>query len=693
VVERRPGLDETDTLHAVEVRLWASKGANVSLHVSSSESPDVGAKSRDARSGNWDMTSPLLPSDEPQTYTIRTSRPIDASSIRHVLLRPTDEAGAEFAVESVRLIFRREYLASIPSGASWQGLSEIYRETVVTRAPETAHFELTLPANPWLDLAVGTLEDIPVRFRVAINDTIVEEHEVTSALEWEVTPVDLSEYGDQSVTLSLSLESDTPGTLGLWGAPAVRSRGAVPPHADGVDPPQGVLYVLCDSLRRDHLEVYGYERPTAPTVAQLAASGTLFLDSQAQADWTKASVPSNLTSRYQSAHGVVDVADRVPSAAVTIAEVYRQAGYATWASAGNAFAGRLSNLHQGVEVMHEPGSVVLPPGLGTSKNARTYVDRLLPWLELHQDTPFFVYLHFLDPHPPFETYAPYDSHWADPSWREEQYAEMDRVRTHMRPGAGVRRRLALPTANELDRAGIDKERFVQREKDWYDGSIRAMDAELAKVFAKLDELGLNERVVVAFISDHGEEFLDHGMHFNGNNLYGENTNVPLVLWGPGRIPEGKTVSDTVQSIDLTPTLIELSGLEVPETMMGQSLVPLLSDGVMRRRRPVVSERIHTTWLNDYTPNGTAIVWEGWKLIHNYERPPYRPEYELFHHDEDPWSLHDVAAEHPEKVEELAELLESWRRWVDSEQLPTDAELTQGVSGEELERLRSLGYVQ
>ena len=94
-----------------------------------------------------------------------------------------------------------------------------------------------------------------------------------------------------------------------------------------------------------------------------------------------------------------------------------------------------------------------------------------------------------------------------------------------------------------------------------------------------------------------------------------------------------------------------------------------------------------------TANGVAIVWEGWKLIHNSERPPDYPEYELFNHREDPLSLVNVANEHPEKVEELAGHLESWRRWVDAQHLPTDAELTQGVSSEELERLRSLGYVQ
>jgi hypothetical protein len=87
------------------------------------------------------------------------------------------------------------------------------------------------------------------------------------------------------------------------------------------------------------------------------------------------------------------------------------------------------------------------------------------------------------------------------------------------------------------------------------------------------------------------------------------------------------------------------------------------------------------------------VWDGWKLIHNGERPPDRPEYELFDHRTDPLNFVDVAETHPEKVEELSRLLESWRLWVANQRLPTDGELTDGMSGEELERLRSLGYVQ
>ena len=702
-VERTSRIDDPDTLHAVEVRLRASKGSNLSMELVAAESIDFETATRSASLGIWSFKSPILPSEELQTYTMTASGLGASSRFRHVLLRPTDETGAEFEIESVRLIFRKEFLASIPSGVSWQGLSGIYRETIVTRSTETVRFSMTLPERPWLDLTVGTVEHTPVIFRVGIaragedDETILEEQRVTEAHRWQPTPVELGEFAGDEVTLSLSLDNDEPVALGFWGAPAVRNRGAVPAHVGGANPPQGVILILCDSLRRDHLDAYGYERPTAPNLKRMAEEGALFLDNQSQSDFTKVSVPSNLTSLYQSTHGILDIPDRLPSSAVTIAEVYREAGYATWSSAANPFTGKLSNLHQGVEVLHEMGSVELPEGQSDSKNAQAFTDRLLPWLELHRETPFFVFLHVLDPHPPFETYAPYAEQWADPAWRDEHYAEMDKVRPFI--SAGIRRRLAMAKGEELKKAGIDTDRYVAREIDWYDGSILAVDAEIGRVFDKLRELELEERTVVGFISDHGEEFLDHDMHFNANNLYGEMTNVPLILWGPGRVPSGKVIEETVQSIDLAPTLITLSGLPIPDTMQGQSLVPLMSAEDPNRpegwrRRPAVSERTRSPALRDPdTANGTAIVWEGWKLIHNKERPEGYPEFELFDHRNDPLNFVNVAAEHPDKVEELKGHLEAWRRWVDTRRLPTDAELTEAVSSEELERLRSLGYVQ
>ena len=90
-----------------------------------------------------------------QTYTITPPAPISGARIRHLLIRPTDAAGADFAIESVRLVFRREHLAGVPSGVSWQGLRDIFRETLVTRSPETVRFELTLPSRPVLRPGAG----------------------------------------------------------------------------------------------------------------------------------------------------------------------------------------------------------------------------------------------------------------------------------------------------------------------------------------------------------------------------------------------------------------------------------------------------------------------------------------------------------------------------------------------------------
>ena len=94
-------------------------------------------------------------------------------------------------------------------------------------------------------------------------------------------------------------------------------------------------------------------------------------------------------------------------------------------------------------------------------------------------------------------------------------------------------------------AGIDPEAYVAYEKDWYDGSIRGMDAEIGRLRQRLGELGLDRRTLVAFVSDHGEEFLEHGRMFHQQSVYGELANVPLFLWWPGTVRAGVRVPETV----------------------------------------------------------------------------------------------------------------------------------------------------
>jgi arylsulfatase A-like enzyme len=691
-LERTRGLDNGDQLYAFEIRMRVSRGSNLLVVTRPTDKVDLDVELRQSQRLPWVATTPVVPGDKLQTYTITPPAPLSGGRIRHLLIRPTDVAGAEFAIESVRLVFRREHLAQIPSGVSWQGLRDIFRETLVTRSPETVRFPVTLPSRPLLDLAVGTPEDGALSFRVGVRkdgqETTVLSRTVTTPHRWERAVLDLAAYAGSPVEISFSASADRKGRLAFWGAPVVRQKA--PEDASGT--PRGVILIQGDTLRADHLELFGYDRKTAPTLSRLAAEGVLFRNAVTQTTWTKAATPSILTSLYPTTHGVHQIPDRLPSSAVTVAEAYRDAGYATLSLSSVAFTGAFTNLHQGFEELHESESTAGRAGPKGSKTAREFVDRLLPWIEDHKDVPFFVYLHFFDPHPPYEPYPPYDTMWADPKGREEFLREQEALKKAVSDAFLAQRGMATP--EELRKAGVDPEAYLRYCKDWYDGSIRGMDAELGRLLERLSGLGLAERTVIAFYADHGEEFHEHGRMWHGQSLYGELLHVPLILWGPGHVPAKQEVKEPVELIDVVPTLLDLSGLPAPKAAQGQSLRPLFSPGGGWKARPAIAER-QPLGGADF-PNAAetyAIVDGGYKLIHNVVRPPGTPEFELFDFDKDPLDQKDLAAEKPEVVERLQKILEAWHRAAKVARLPPDSEITKGMSAEQLEQLRSLGYVK
>ena len=152
---QREAAPDPDQLHSVEIRVRVDKGANLSVNGAPAEQPlqqVIGASD----GLTWPMMTPLVPGEEFQTITLRPQRVMTMSSAGTILLRPSDSAGAEFAIESIRLVSTREYLSKVPSGVGWHGLSQIFRETIVSRSPEVIQMDIDVPARPWLDLHVGT---------------------------------------------------------------------------------------------------------------------------------------------------------------------------------------------------------------------------------------------------------------------------------------------------------------------------------------------------------------------------------------------------------------------------------------------------------------------------------------------------------------------------------------------------------
>ena len=721
---RPEDLDESDMLHAIEIRMKVSEGTRMGISFNGSEEIDTSQVIEGLENTiDWPLGVPLVPGDEFQTYFLSTEArfgpdgewlgtvSVPISRLRNILVQPSEAEGAEFEIASIRIIPQKEHLLTRETGPGWHGLSEVYRETIVSRSPERVSMEVKIPSNPWLELAVGTIEDGPVTFKVAVgaapNETNLLRRTVTTPRRWESVRLDMSAYAGLRVTLSLELEADDPGRLGYWGTPVVRRSGSVARTVEraparreladrGSKVPQGVIIFLADALRRDHLDPYGYERPTAPVLASLVEDGALFTDNISQATWTKVSVPSILSSLYPSTNGIVGFNDRLSSQATTLAEAFREAGYATFHMASVIFSGRLSNLHQGVEVLHEQSSVSDLDHSG-SKTARTYVDRILEWLEDHDDVPFFAFIHVFDPHTPFEPYRPYGTMWADASAKDAHQARLDSLEEfHEEPKP-------LPDQDELEDAGIDPDVFVAHEADWYDGSIRGMDVEIGRLLEGLETHGLGDKTLLAFISDHGEELLDHGKHFHGNNTYGEMLNVPLILWWPGVIPAGTVVDSTVQSIDLMPTLLELAGVAIPELVQGQSLVPWFARPEEPAtlgwvQRPAFSERIRfpsNEEREDWDIDQFSVVHEGWKLIKNFDPPEGRGEYELYNHVTDPLDHENLVDAHPDIVEMLKAKIDEWQEWMTAAKLPPDTlgADAMGLSPEDMARLRSLGYIQ
>jgi len=169
--------------------------------------------------------------------------------------------------------------------------------------------------------------------------------------------------------------------------------------------------------------------------------------------------------------------DWLPTATTTMAEVFRDAGYATISFSSVWFIGRYFNMHQGFDESHEFDSLDRTQP-NWKKSAREYIDRLDPWLYAHREVPFFVFLHVFDPHAPYESYPPYDTLWVDPSRKAEHESSYEKAKEYIEDPERIRSKILF--RRELEVAGIDPDNYISVPKDWYDGSIRGVDTEIVQ---------------------------------------------------------------------------------------------------------------------------------------------------------------------------------------------------------------------
>ncbi len=526
-------------------------------------------------------------------------------------------AGDRLVEASAAGVGRAEILEAAKRGLR---LNDVLRRGFPAGPPGRLRFALDIPKGARLQIACAIdprFHDRPgVEFTAKVKKDGREDVVWTQLLDpisrsrhrlWVAADVDLARYAGRGRELVLEThgyEQTGDAERAWWGAPAVTADRKAP---------LAIIY-LVDTLRADHTGVYGYPRRTTPELDAFARDAVVFDAAVAHASWTKPSVASILTSRLPGQHRAVQLRDPLDPSNVTIAQRFHDRGWATGAAIANSVIyGAESTFDRGFDVfagLHgeddRPSKLV---------GADVVVDSALAFLRSRRGLPTFLYVHTMDPHVPYEPPPPFDRMF-------------EPLPAPGHPARDPRTDYKEP---------LDRDRMIGQ----YDGDIAFGDREFGRFVRELKAAGLYRDALLVFLSDHGEEFLDHGRWLHGRSLFDELIRVPLVVKLPGNRGAGTRVAGQVQGIDVVPTVLEAMGVPLTPDLGGRPLQRMLSGEA--KPRAAIAEISHRGFV------AHGVRTDGDKYIRRFS-----PDDDELYFDlrTDPKETASLAAEKPDRVRAL-----------------------------------------
>ncbi|HEY7696880.1 MAG TPA: sulfatase [Vicinamibacteria bacterium] len=423
-----------------------------------------------------------------------------------------------------------------------------------------------------------------------------------------------------------------------------------------VERPRLVVLVSVDTLRADHLGLYGYERPTSPVLDALARESTVFEQAMSASPWTLPSHATLLTGLYPSRHGLTSHERYLSSSLTTLAQYFSQAGYRTAAVVNSHNLSPEFGLDRGFQQYR-----YVEERTERREPSTEITDQGVEWIRGAGKDPLFLFLHYYDVHSDYASLPEY---------------EREFLRPYDGIADGTTAQLALYREGKVSLSPADAPRLIDR----YDAGIRQMDQELGRLLSFLREGGPGEKALLLVTSDHGEEFFEHGGVLHGQTQYQEVLRVPLLIRGPG-VPAGRRVPTPVSLIDVVPTLLTLAGIGTPEGLDGLDLAPLWSEGGGRlEERYLFSEADHNNVEHDIT---RSVRYRGFKLHYNR----LSRERRLYDLARDPEERKDISSGEGKAMAALSQRLDRFMA-MEKVEAPVRA-----LSEEEIEKLRSLGYLR
>ncbi len=613
-------------------------------------------------------------------------------------------AGSPSSLEilSVSIVPKAALYAEAPFGVRTEVRSNGHRRALYTQVPGRLEYRVRVPEGTRLDVGLGVLRaDAAVDFRISATDsrgraeTLLEET-YADREKWAQRSADLSALAGRTVTLALETGAEESGSVAFWAAPTLSStRTQRMPN---------VIFYVIDGGAADFMSVYGYNRRTTPNLERLAAEGAIFEQAYSNSSWTGASTPSFMTSLQNSVLGntLGSRFDPLPEEVVTMAQHFHRAGYQTAVFTSNAWAGSLSGLDRGVDVMRDVG---VERDLISSRELHR---DFWSWRDAYPGEPYWVHFQTTDVHEyeggQPEPVAPFSGLFVPAARRQSFYEDWESIREWQRqnPASGGWRGGAFAGT------GIDRVGFFETMLGLYDESMAHQDHQIGRLVERLKTAGEWENTLLIVAADHSVEaalwdlapLLQDELPPSWNPLFRPTeTRVPLIFVWPGHVVAGQRFTDPVSMIDMLPTVLELLGLPMPEVRQGQSLVPLLLGEEGWNPKPVIFDEFRTDQATGRLQGVIEVVdgrWGAslWIGPEPQEEDARRPTplllYDLWN---DPWCLKPVSDKYPELVEDYTAFLE--KQWEAHQALAQhftpggEVELTP----EQLETLRALGYIQ
>lgn len=457
-----------------------------------------------------------------------------------------------------------------------------------------------------------------------------------------------------------------------WRAPRILGRtGAPPAQAQNVErgtsglrlslAGKSVVFVILDAARAQQLGCYGYPRATSPQLDRIAREGVLFEQAFTPAVYTVGAMSSIWTSQQPDEHhGESSFEARLPEDRLTLAELLSAQGVHTAGFVANAMAGRARGFDRGFKEFHE---LYNDPALGS--RAELFKKALPGWLLRHRQGRFFLYVHFREPHFPYDPPPEFRTRFG-PDAPLPKEASRDR-QWYVEVNRGERR----PSQAEI-------EHLVRL----YDGNLAYVDRELGELRKALASASLLNEVVLVIAADHGEQLYEHGYVSHSAQLFEESVRVPLIV----RFPEGvarppRRVGGLVDLSDVAPTIADVFGVlgrgGSERSFDGSSLLGVLAGGA---GRPFVVSR--SVWERPLY----AVRDDRFKLIRNTRTG----EEQLFDLERDPRERRDVLSEEPLRAAQLRQELHAFMARVRSRPLGAGQKVE--LTKEQCENMRSLGYL-